>query len=262
MPDKWRRAEVIFAGVIAIFTLVLGIVSYFQYDAARKAAHRAMQANLIAKQALTRSETTWRTTERAYVTIGSKTGKLAELGNPTIGDKPIIILYFFNAGQSTARHFLIHMTTSVWPEGAVFEHRHRFKGPDNQVFSFAMSRVAEVDIAGQTEHREYVSEDWLLWTKSKLASSKLPEPRFALWGDFEYCDIFGQYHCETFGLWYEPPPVGDFTTMFFKGQPCAIEKPDSLMLKGMKWPVAKLTEIEACEQPDEAEHNYIGSPAR
>ena len=64
MQDKLRAAEVFFAGAIATFSLVLSVVSYFQYDAARKAAHRALQANRLTSEALT-------SVQRAFVMVGA-----------------------------------------------------------------------------------------------------------------------------------------------------------------------------------------------
>lgn len=53
MPDRWRALEVMFAGVIAIFTIVLAGVSYYQYEAAIEAANAAKESADIAQSSLT-----------------------------------------------------------------------------------------------------------------------------------------------------------------------------------------------------------------
>jgi hypothetical protein len=52
MPDRWRGLEVAFAGIIAFFTIVLGVVSYYQWTAAIEAAHAAKKSADIAQTSL------------------------------------------------------------------------------------------------------------------------------------------------------------------------------------------------------------------
>ncbi len=53
--DPWRKVEVGLTFCIFVSYVVLGFISYFQYDAARKAARRALQANRIARDAVAES---------------------------------------------------------------------------------------------------------------------------------------------------------------------------------------------------------------
>ena len=107
MLDKWRVAEVSFAGAIALFTLALCVVSYFQYNAARKAARRAMQANQIASKALI-------DVQRAFVyaqtmSLSNVTAPAQMIpGNPE-PNKAQVIVDFQNSGDTPARAF----TTSI-----------------------------------------------------------------------------------------------------------------------------------------------------
>jgi hypothetical protein len=100
--DFWRTTEIVLTGCILVSYIVLGVVGYFQFDAARKAARRAMQANQIAKSALTESN-------KAFVYVSSV--NLAP--NPLPTDLPSIlngqgeiIVGFANSGNTPALRFV------------------------------------------------------------------------------------------------------------------------------------------------------------
>lgn len=115
MKDKWRVTELGFSGAVALFTLVLSVVSYFQYDAARKAARRAMRANKIAKKALV-------DVQRAYIfstgiTVSNTTGKLPN-ESPDI-DYAMLFANFENSGNTPARkatHIQTYCVTNPIPD--------------------------------------------------------------------------------------------------------------------------------------------------
>jgi len=232
VPDAWRKTEVYFAGAVTIFTLVLAVVSIAQWC-------QMVTANQNATKAL-------QITQRAYVSLGSKSGKLAEFGNGEKG-KRIVIVHLVNSGLSTARHLVVHFATEA-PHGFTFGfHRHRFRSPGGGIMT--SNSGIEIDLAGGAEHIEYLTEP------TSLIGEEATNPRglFEVHGEIEYCDIFGGYHCDQFSVRYMPSPIADFTAGFrFK---CAIEKPDERAFHGVEdGKPATFTEIEPCEQPDEPEY--------
>ena len=156
------------------------------------------------------------------------------------GEERIVVLHFYNAGHSTARHLAIHAVTD---NQSPMSSRHRFKGPRGDIVSTGTS--IERDLAAGAEHLEYIISPW---SQRELANMAEGE-RFAVFGQFEYCDIFGTYHCQGFSTKYLPN-IKQFVPS--PALPCAFE-PTGLterLGKGYK-------EIEPCEQPDESE--YIGA---
>lgn len=214
----WERVTTIGVGVYAL----VAILQWFAMTTANEHATRALQ-----------------TSERAYVTFGSKSGSLAEFrDNPANTDKPIVVLHFFNAGRSTARHFAVHLA-----HGEIY-HRHRFRG--SGIIS-SIGSGSERDLAGGAEHVEFVTDPKWLWTTKQIAD---PSGFLTVLGDFEYCDIFGAYHCQGFGAQYMPS-VKEFVP-FGNTMPCVVESP------GPRSHLPGYKEIETCEQPGEPE--YIKLP--
>ena len=62
MTDAWRSIELAFTGTVALFTIVLAVVSIKQGDTARKAVRRATQS---AEAALRAAKATERSNEIA-----------------------------------------------------------------------------------------------------------------------------------------------------------------------------------------------------
>ena len=103
---------------------------------------------------------------------------------------------------------------------------------------------------GQAERSYYVTDPKQLWTASQLDQ---PNECFWIYGQMEYCDILGGYHCENFGAEWSPA-VGDFVPREFLR--CIREDPDPRSLHGVEMgkPVT-FKEIEPCEQPNEPEYS-------
>jgi hypothetical protein len=258
--DRWK---VFLEALIVVGVLGYGAIAYRQWhttpaasDNSTKALQKTERAYVTALQTTERTyvttlQTTERafmtalqTTERAYVTFGSKSGELGEfIDNPMPGEKRIIVLHFYNSGHSTARHLAIQAVTD---NPGPISSRHRFKGPQGDIVSTGAS--IERDLAAGAEHLEYVDSPW---SQRELANMAEGE-RFSVFGQFEYCDIFGTYHCQGFSTNYlsnikqfVPSPT----------LPCALEPigPKERPGKGYK-------EIEPCEQPNEPESIEAGTP--
>jgi hypothetical protein len=196
-------------------------------------------------QTLTETRGEFKAQQRAYIVLGSADGTLAKFG-PIIdkaSGKRIIILHAFNAGQTTARHFSVRAFANTAAKSPLWLHRHRWAGPYGTMVS---EWGQQMDLGAKAEHFEYLTDPKYLWTAQQL---KVPNSLFNVIGEFEYCDIFGGYHCESFALEYRPPPVDDFVGSDMK-LPCYVEKDINTAFyerKGQK-------EIQPCEQPDEPEH--------
>jgi len=240
--DRWK---VFLEALIVVGVLGYGAIAYRQWhtmptasDNSNKALQTTERAYVTALQTTERAfMTALQTTEQAYVTFGSKSGELGEfIDNPMPGEKRIIVLHFYNSGHSTARHLAIQAVTD---NPGPISSRHRFKGPQGDIVSTGAS--IERDLAAGAEHLEYVDSPW---SQRELANMAEGE-RFSVFGQFEYCDIFGTYHCQGFSTNYlsnikqfVPSPT----------LPCAFEPtgPKERPSKGYK-------EIEPCEQPNEPE---------
>ena len=201
------------------------------------------------------SQNEFKASLRAYVTFGAKDGKLVEFGK-LIGDKPALKVYVFNAGQTAARHLSVQVRTSN--ESGPFTHRHR--AVDSLGRKFTRGPGNEVDLAGQGEHVEWITDPKALWTSKELDATAGMGQFFFIHGEIQYCDIFGAYHCEQFGARYLPS-VHEFTAWIGSQLPCVVEKMDRSMLQTNP-PERNIhyKETSQCEQPGEPEYYGPNAP--
>jgi hypothetical protein len=242
--DRWK---VLLEALTVVGVLGYGAMAYRQWHTILAASDNTTKALQATERSYVFTErayvTALQTTERAYVTFGSKSGQLGGfLDNPIPGQRRIIALHFYNSGHSTAHHLAIHVLTgSTDPISSI----HRFKGPQGDIVSTGVS--IERDLAAGAEHSEYIISPW---SQSELTDNMAE--RFSITGQFEYCDIFGTYHCQEFSTKYLPN-----IKQFVPGpvQSCVFEptKPNDRPSKGYR-------EIEPCEQPNEPEYIKAGSP--
>ena len=247
--DRWK---VFLAALIVVGVLGYGAIAYRQWhtmpaasDNSTKVLQTTERAYLTALQTTEQAfMTALQTTERAYVTFGSKRGELGEFKDNSVpGEKRIIVLHFYNSGHSTARHLAIHAVTD---NPGPMSSRHRFKGPQGEIVSTGAS--IERDLAGGAEHLEYIISPWSQREMADVAEGN----RFSVFGQFEYCDIFGTYHCQGFSTNYLPN-IKQFVPS--PALPCVFEPigPRERPGKGYK-------EVEPCEQPNEPESIEAGTP--
>jgi hypothetical protein len=247
--DRWK---LLLEALIVVGVLGYGAIAYRQWhtmlavsDNVTKALQTTERAYVTALQTTGRANArALQTTERAYVTFGSKSGELGEfIDNPMTRERRIIVLHFYNSGGSIARHLAIHAVTE---NGVPMSSRHRFKGPRGDIVSTGMS--VERDLAADAEHLEYIISPWSQRELADMDEGK----RFSVFGQFEYCDIFGTYHCQGFSTNYLPN-IKQFVPS--TAQPCVVDPtgPKEEPGKGYK-------EIEPCEQPNEPEYIKAGPP--
>ena len=238
--DRWK---VLLEALTVVGVLGYGAMAYRQWHTMLAASDNATKALQATERAYLSTErayvTALQTTERAYVIFGSESGELGQfIDNPMPGQKRIIVLHFYNSGHSTARHLAIHAVTDNDGNHPISS-RHRFKGPRGDIVSIGMP--IERDLAAGAEHLEYIVSPW---SQRELTDNMAG--RFSIFGRFEYCDIFGTYHCQGFSTNYLSN-IKQFVPS--PALPCVFEpiKPNDRPDKGYK-------EIEACEQPNETEY--------
>ena len=193
MPDRWRGLEVIFAGVITFFTIVLGVVSYFQWNVAIEAADAAKQSAEIAHTSLVKLQS-------ASVFVADIDSNWhPDLGNVRKGKfwwhfRPILQ----NAGSTQT----IDMKTNV-----VFEFRETplpkdFKFPPNK-----MSIPAFIPPHG------FIYGEQSFLTQEQVIQIQKGQKFFYVYGTLTYRDIFEDTPVHTTKFCRQVQGLlGDFTS--------------------------------------------------
>jgi len=160
---------------------------------------------LYLKWTLDQSREFFDATQRARVLLGNKDGKLAEfrLG----GKKPVIVLYFYNAGPTRAVDFAVRTSSNLAQPNEVSEPElNRYLGSyGGRVKSTSQPTKP---IAGNSKQVEYLGSQF---TPSKEQLTEIRNGRrYSIQGIYIYCDDFGRYSSEYFSIQYVPPPIDDF----------------------------------------------------
>ena len=211
-------------GIVTLFILII-------YTAINYGLYEATSQSAIA-------------TEQAQIAFGSKDGTLVSFGNPIAEGKRVLIIHFFNAGGSTAGHFAVNVGTNVSGNNP-WGHRHRWLGPQGDIATEGMGE--EVDVGAGAETKVYFSNSKVLKSDKELSD---PNTWFNIMGEFEYCDIFGRYTCQSFGAVYRPPPINAFVGGI--RLPCIVDasvNAGAFADRGYK-------EIQPCEQPSEPKYYH------
>lgn len=191
------------------------------------------------------------TSERPYVSIGQADGTLAKF-SPSSDGKAAIALFFTNAGHSPALNFLVNAGLAGLPprfgKGSIEErHLERFQslGSPTMPFHGILSSASGTDIPGQSTHREYLVSKWTLTSEEVKGIKTGKYPFFEVFGDFEFCDQFGEYRCREFSLRYVPSPVDAFVSGPLPVRDCflmpSVPPPEPVPMKV----------LHRCEQPGE-----------
>jgi hypothetical protein len=203
---------------------------------------------IVLDRTLNETRAEFRASRRADVVFGSRDGVLAEFDpNIRVFGKKLLILHFRNAGQSTARWLRVQVLTSNWNGPRKYSHVHRYR-TGNVINRMGMG--AEIDLAGQADHLEYVDIANELWTDSQLNDTSGNELATNLDGEIAYCDVFGVYHCTPFNARWDAY-IQKFVPFMPNGK-CTIEPAPFTAVFGQ--------EIEKCEQAGEIEY-YTEQPA-
>lgn len=187
--EKWLRlGEVIFAGAVALFTGVLIITSYFQYQAARRAAREAKRANELAHHALV-------DVQRAYVyeqgvSLTNATAATRMKGNPQ-PEMAQIIVPFGNTGNTPAQDFT-HIETYCVTNSV----------PPALPLDLAFSYPSEKQWAVPTLLPAKVTDNGFISVpRSDVRDVEAFKAGLVVWGTIKYDDVFATPHvmqwCQT-----------------------------------------------------------------
>jgi hypothetical protein len=197
---------------------------------------------LATNKGLEQSRDQFVVSQRAHVVLGNKDGKLAEFRK---GERPIVVLNFYNTGPSAAVDFMINTSSNLSePNQVATPELNRYWGSYGGRMK-KISRNASI-IAGESSHLEYLPEKF---TPSRQQFTETRSSKdFRVSGIYIYCDIFGRYSAEYFAIQYLPPPIDDFTTSAM---------PMTLIENQMSDPTTEtigehtFTPLHRCKQPGE-----------
>jgi hypothetical protein len=153
-------------------------------DAATRAAKAAEESNRVARDNA-------RADLRAYVSLGDKKGRLLTIY------KGILTLFFYNTGRTPARHLFVQFDLD--PNGTPFRHLERITivggwAKGGMVFSPSGPEIPSGEVVS-------IAQPARLTQPKPMPITTLAVNRIYL-GHFEYCDIFGGWHCDTFQVRY------------------------------------------------------------
>jgi hypothetical protein len=121
----------------------------------------------------------------------------------------------------------------------------------------------DATLGSQAPRTEELPDEWTPPTNAFLETNSRT---FVAYGVFEYCDIFGQYHCDSFQYKYAQDkhrmidiPVLDVAEgpgppVMCSNRPLTnpTPQPDVIMIMGKKY---QWKEMPPCEQPTEKEYS-------
>lgn len=246
-------AEGPFLKVTAIFTVILGLAAIVT-NLQTCSALRDNRDAVAESERLARDQ--FQAAQRPWVDVGTPEGKVAEYRPSHHADKKgILIAYFYNAGNSTASHFLVNAWTPISPAPSSDHQVHierywaHLKGGKVRGFLTAGGEF----IAPHIVRPVVISAQWTP-TDRQFAdfkrSAQLPVGGFHIEGTFEFCDVFGFYRCEAFRIEYRPEPLNDFISgsPFY---PCFIPPVGAEVAAHSSNEIVEMPVPPRCEQPGE-----------
>jgi hypothetical protein len=217
-------------------------------------AATAIITNFQTCNALRDSRQAFQTSQHPYVNLGRKDGTIAEFAydsnHPT---EPVgLKVYLQNGGQSAALNPKVLIYMSVILNGAgvksetnpyrgqpeVFEYIYRYKTKNGSGGTSSTDSIPP-----QAEDVHYVPN---LFSRDQYQSFRDGQRAVILSGLLQYCDVFGNYTCGMFDLFWNGPPMSAFAE---------VNQSDCTLLYGYpKRPPPDNGEyLLPCEQPAERE---------
>jgi hypothetical protein len=282
-----RQSDEAFPILKLILNIVLTVATVGAFAAAAIYASYAKQqahsADITAREAIVANAMAHNNVVqdlRAYVSVGAPQGEPAQmLRGPS--PKPSIRIHFVNTGRTPARHFSFLLWSDL-KQGNWIGYRQAYaaygweKMKPRRRFQIVNCPYTQTEICKQIYHglggqdatlggsqaqlTEDLPDEWTPPTNAFLATTNR---YFVVYGVFEYCDIFGQHHCDSFQYIYaqdrdrlinvpatfaaegrEPPMCPDSSLL-------TDPIPEPMVLEGKKY---QWTEMPRCEQQTEKEY--------
>lgn len=188
--------------------------------------------------------------QRPYMSLGKADGTIAEYIPPDEGkSKGTILLYFQNTGPVAATSFLVNVFNNL-PLKNVQKDRHierwrlLYKGWPSGKMMGSGATVGANSVYSEALNPNHVPP----WEEWKLIEADQLENGFHIMGNLEYCDWWGDYHCEMFTVEYTPSPVNKFIATW--NIECPFWPPTDPN-KGVSDPMFETKLLPRCKQPEE-----------
>jgi hypothetical protein len=207
-------------------------------NAAGDAARAAEKSNRIAIDNA-------RTDLRAYVSVGGGPNhSLAEIIEDPATKRAVVPIYFFNGGRTPAYNFIATFATGGLKQSTGHLSEPNISRFDVVSGAFKGARMGGggINIPAGSVHIEYLADkNALTWSDLKDINRG---QSFSIYGEYAYCDEFGEYRCRRLALSYDNKSAtfvpGPFMDMDCFTSPVVPPKEPGAMLV-----------LKRCEQPDE-----------
>ena len=159
---------------------------------------------------------------RAYVSVQAEHGDAVNLVTDPKTNETRVSISFYNAGQTPAHNFHDSVGTggvskSTGGFGGDRIQRYQFVG--NGPFSGGTASGGGLDIPAKSVHTEYLPTEQMP-TEQEWSEIVKGGKFFTIYGNYQYCDEFGGYHCRTLQFDYEVSPRAGFVPSSFMDMNC------------------------------------------
>jgi hypothetical protein len=212
--------------IIEIFGIV-AVVAYttvaaWQLKQMKKATRAATSAARAAVEGNRTSRENATVELRAYVSVQAEHDDALNLVTDPKTKETRVSISFFNAGQTPAHNFHADFAT-----GGVSKSTGRFNGDHIQhyqavgegPFRGITAGGGGADIPAKSVHTEYLPTEQMP-TEKEWNEIIGAQRHFYIYGNYQYCDEFGGYHCQMLGFEYQTSPRSGFVPSMFMDMDC------------------------------------------
>ncbi|HKV53552.1 MAG TPA: hypothetical protein VJN94_02825 [Candidatus Binataceae bacterium] len=251
--SRWQKISVVSTAVLSFLTLIVLTVTLHEVARYTRAAQKAnaltQQALIVASRANRVARENFEAAQRPYVGLGDRAGVIGRFqGVEKSWGYPQLALFFYNSGHTPALKFTVVMRDPQGKKiGAEFG-RYRHRNGQVGICGTGVTIAPESGTAYRIPPPAVPS--------GTAFSQMLKDGQsFGLYGFAEYCDEFGQFHCEGFTLAYTPrseewnPGISIPCRTSFMSDP----QPACMTITNDKNDT--LLALSRCEQPEEYEQH-------